>query len=189
MKKDRFVAFFDAIMAIIMTIAVLQFAQPKGVEWIDLKDLSFQVLVYGLSFFWLGMMWLNIHNLWHNVESISRGVIWINIVMLFFSSMIPFLVIYVGQNPTALVPQLLYGVDVICITICNHISTERLIKHNPHLALEVKTLRHSIVLDLGIKVLGIIIGIAVYPPAIMISVFIALIILIVNYLLMKKKKN
>lgn len=63
MKKDRFVAFFDAIMAIIMTIAVLQFAVPAGAKWSDLGDLGFQVLVYAMSFFWLGMLWISIHNM------------------------------------------------------------------------------------------------------------------------------
>lgn len=98
MKKDRFVAFFDAIMAIIMTIAVLQFAVPAGAKWSDLGDLGFQVLVYAMSFFWLGMLWISIHNMWHKVEYITRGVLVIDIIMLFFTSMIPFFIIYIGMT-------------------------------------------------------------------------------------------
>lgn len=187
MKKDRFVAFFDAIMAIIMTIAVLEFAQPSGVKWSDLKHLGFQVLVYALSFFWLGMMWISIHNLWNHVEYISRGVMVINLIMLFFSSMIPFLVIYVGQNFRESVPQILYGLDVVCITICNYISSELLARHNTYRKSELKSLRLLTVIDICIKSIGFIIGITVYPPAIMISVFIAIILLFINYLLLKKK--
>ena len=98
MKKDRFAAFFDAVMAIIITIAVLQFAQPSGTQWQNLRELMYQIIVFAISFFWLGMMWFNIHNLWHDVEKISFGVIWMNMCVLFFSSMIPFFVAYVGMN-------------------------------------------------------------------------------------------
>ena len=56
MKKERFSAFYDAIMAIIMTIAVLEFKVPTGANWSDLESIGCQILVYALSFFWLGMM-------------------------------------------------------------------------------------------------------------------------------------
>ena len=130
MRKDRFEAFFDAVMAIIMTIVVLEFAVPKGTDWSNVKGLMFQVVVYAISFFYLGMMWMNIHTLWHNVEYITRGVMWVNMIMLFFSSMLPFWVVYLGRNFFALVPQLLYGIDVLLITITNFISAELLRKHN-----------------------------------------------------------
>ncbi len=187
MKKDRFVAFFDAIMAIIMTIAVLEFAVPNGARWSDLNELAFQVVVYALSFFWLGMMWVNIHNLWNYADYISRPVIVVNIVMLFFSSMIPFLVIYVGRFSDELVPQMLYGIDVICISICNHISSELLIKENPQLKGAVKALRLIDATDMGIKLLGFVIGMTVYPPAVMFSVFIAAVILLLSFFMMKKR--
>lgn len=189
MKKDRFVAFFDAIMAIIMTIAVLQFAVPNGAKWIDLGDLGFQILVYALSFFWLGMMWINIHNLWHYVESISRGVLVINIIMLFFTSMIPFFVIYIGRYYHEPVPQLLYGIDVVCVSICNHLSLELLSKHNPQLDSAVKALRCTGAIDMIIKIAGIIIGMTIYPPAVTISVFIAGLMLLINFLLMRMKSQ
>lgn len=189
MKKDRFVAFFDAIMAIIMTITVLQFAVPNGASWSDLKELSFQIMVYALSFFWLGMMWINIHNLWNYVEVVSRSVILVNMFMLFFSSMIPFFIIYIGKFFYDALPQLLYGVDVICITVFNQLSLELLKKQNPQLITAVKTFRRSIALDLIIKVAGIIVGMVIYPPAVLISVFIALVILVINFILLKKANS
>ena len=189
MKKDRFVAFFDAIMAIIMTIAVLQFAIPEGAKWSDLTDLGYQILVYALSFFLLGLMWINIHSLWDRAEYISHAVIGINIVMLFFSSMIPFLVIYIGRYFQETVPQLLYGIDMLCITLCNRLSLEFLKRENPQLIENIKLLRRTASIDLTIKLIGIIVGIVLFPPAIMLSVFISLIILTVNYFLLKKKKS
>ena len=189
MKKERFVAFFDAVMAIIMTIAVLEFAVPGGAEWNDMKELSSQILVYAVSFFWLALMWINIHNLWYYVETISRGVIIINIILLFFASMIPFFVIYISKYFLEPLPQSLYGIDVIFITICNQVSLEMLKKDNPQLSKAVKTLRQTITIDLIIKIVGIIIGITVYPPAVMISVMIALIILGFNFMMIKKKNQ
>ncbi len=189
MRKDRFVAFFDAIMAIIMTIAVLQFAVPEGAKWSDLSDLGFQVMVYAMSFFWLGMLWINIHNMWHDVEYITRGVLVINIIMLFFTSMIPFFVIYIGRYFNEPVPQLLYGIDVICVSICNHLSLELLSRQNPQLEASVTSLRRTGAIDLFIKILGIVIGMTVYPPAVAISVFIAGIMLLINFMLMRKRNQ
>ena len=189
MKKDRFVAFFDAVMAIIMTIVVLEFVIPKSTEWSGLKDLGTQVAVYALSFFWLGMMWININTIWHQVEVIDRKVMWANMFMLFFSSMIPFLVVYVGSNLTARIPQLLYGIDVICITVCNQISAEILKTLNPVLEPMVKTLRKGICIDLCIKMLGIICGMIFWPPIVIISVFIAMICLVIEFSAEHRKRS
>lgn len=189
MKKDRFVAFFDAVMAIIMTIVVLEFAVPKGTNWSDLKDLGSQVMVYALSFFWLGMMWININTIWHNVEIITRRVMWVNMFMLFFSSMIPFLIVYLGENLTAKIPQLLYGIDVIFITVCNQVSAEWLKKSNPQLEPTVKSLRLGIGIDLTVKAIGIILGMIIYPPIVIISVFIAMLCLVVEFSVVHKKQN
>ena len=179
MSKERFVAFFDAIMAIIMTIVVLEFVIPEGTKWSDLTVLGFQVLAYAVSFFWLGGMWIIIHNIWHDVRVLDRGVIWVNIAMLFFSSMIPFLVVYLGRNIGELVPQLIYGIDVLCITFLNELSVELLARHHECVKKEIKSFRISIGTDFLIKVIGIIVGVTIFPPAILISVMLAMIFLIV----------
>ena len=179
MSKDRFVAFFDAIMAIIMTIVVLEFVIPSGTNWSDLDVLGYQIFAYAISFFWLGGMWINIHNIWHNVDIIDRSVLWTNIAMLFFSSMIPFLVVYVGRNINETVPEILYGVDVLCITVLNEISVELLARHHECVKAKIKSFRLSIIIDIAVKVVGIIFGITVFPMAILISVIVAMIFLIV----------
>lgn len=179
MSKDRFVAFFDAIMAIIMTIVVLEFVIPSGTNWSDLDTLGYQIFAYAISFFWLGGMWINIHNIWHNVDIIGRSVLWTNIAMLFFSSMIPFLVVYVGRNINEIVPEVLYGMDVLCITVLNEISVELLARHHECVKAKIKSFRLSIIIDIAVKVVGIIFGITVFPMAILISVIVAMIFLIV----------
>lgn len=179
MKKDRFVAFFDAIMAIIMTIVVLEFVIPDGTKWSDLSTLGYQILAYATAFFWLGGHWINIHNLWHGVDIVDRGVLWTNIVMLFFVSMLPFFVVYAGRNLGEIVPQILYGADVIMITICNEISVELLARHHSCVKAQIPFLRISVSVDLGIKVIGFIIALTVFPMAIMISVIVSTLFLIV----------
>lgn len=178
MSKERFVAFFDAIMAIIMTIVVLEFVIPDGTKWSDLEVLGYQVVTYAISFFWLGGMWINIHNLWHGVKIIDRSVLWTNLAMLFFSSMIPFLVVYVGRNITELVPQLLYGIDVLCITLLNEISVELLARHHKIVRAQLKSFRISIAIDIFIKIVGVAVGVFAFPPAIMLSVLLAMVFLL-----------
>lgn len=135
------------------------------------------------------MMWINIHTIWHNVEIITRPIMWVNMFMLFFSSMIPFLVVFVGSNIIEKIPQLLYGIDVICITVCHQLSAELLKEHNPKLIPEVKSLRFGIGIDLCIKVIGLIIGMTLYPPAVMIAVFLAMICLVVEFSIMNKRRK
>lgn len=187
MKKDRFVAFFDAIMAIIMTIVVLEFVIPNGTKWGDLSDLGYQVLVYALSFFWLGGMWISIHNLWHHVDVIDRGVLWTNIAMLFFASMIPFLVVYAGRNLTERVPQTLYGLDALFITILNEVSAEQLARHHECVKKQLSSFRRSVFTDIGIKAVGLVIGATVFPPAVLISILVAMISMVVWRTVASKK--
>lgn len=132
-------------------------------------------------------MWIIIHGTWTKVENVSRSVLFVNITMLFFASMIPFFVVYVGSNINEKLPQLLYGVDVIIIVLINQISAELLSKENEELKPVVKKTRLFVLIDESIKVIGIIIGMTVYPPAVMIAVFTAMLVLAVLFGLQNKK--
>lgn len=187
MKKDRFISFFDAILAIIMTIIVLEFIIPNGTDWSDLGTLWFQIIVYGVSFFWLGGMWINIHSLWHDVETIDRSVLFSNIALLFFASMIPFFAVYFGRNITSQVPAILYGADVLIVTLLNELSAEFLTKHNPSVQAMIGGFRKSIAIDTGIKAVGLIIGIFFFPPAVLIGVLAAMVFITWHRISLSKK--
>ena len=189
MKKDRFVAFFDAIMAIIMTIVVLEFVIPEGTSWADLNTLGFQLLVYALSFFWLGTMWINLHSTWNHVETVSRPVLFVNLFTLFFSSLIPFFTVYVGRHITEKIPQLLYGIDVMLIILCNQISAELLAKHNEAVHKRIGMLRKAVSVDECIKLFGIVVGVTVFPPAVMIATFFSMIFLLAAFGYRRKIKE
>ena len=187
MKKDRFVAFFDAIMAIIMTIVVLEFVIPEGASWHDLNTFWFQLVVYALSFFWLGTMWINLHSTWHHVDVVSRPILFINLFTLFFSSLLPFFTVYVGRNISEKVPQLLYGLDVMLIILCNQISAELLAKHNDDVKSRIKVLRVGVAIDESIKLFGLVLGVTVFPQAVLICTFISMIFLLVLFSRRKKR--
>ena len=84
MTKERLVAFFDAVLAIIMTILVLELEKPSEVSLKGFLALKENFLSYVLSFFWLGTMWVNHHNEWIEVDKISKKTVWSTIHILFF---------------------------------------------------------------------------------------------------------
>ena len=189
MKKDRFVAFFDAVMAIIMTIVVLEFVIPSGTDWSDLTVLAFQIIAYAVSFFWLGGMWINIHGIWQDVEEIDRPILWTNIALLFFESMIPFFTVYFGRNITERVPAMLYSIDVMLITLTNLASIEMLARKNEKIRLNAKRFAVSEFFDLGVKTVGIIVGITVFPSAILVSVLVSIVLLAFVRITVRKKQG
>ena len=90
MSKERLTAFTDAILAIIMTILVLELEKPETADWASLWALRSHFFSYTISFFWLGAMWVNMHNNWHRIKKIDNKVIWWSIIMLFFASFFPY---------------------------------------------------------------------------------------------------
>lgn len=90
MNKERTTAFTDAILAIIMTILVLELQEPKTLNWAGIWALRESYFSYAISFFWLGTMWIGIHNEWQHIEKISGVTLWANLVMLFWASLFPY---------------------------------------------------------------------------------------------------
>ena len=86
MTKERLAAFTDAILAIIMTILVLELKKPNPISWENLWQLRMNFFAYTISFFWLGAMWVLLHRNWYDIKSISNKTVWQSLLMLFFSS-------------------------------------------------------------------------------------------------------
>lgn len=180
MSKERLAAFSDAVLAIIMTILVLELDMPKGADMQALLELKKSFFSYALSFFWLGVMWVNLHNSWHHKEKISRSVLWWNIVLLFFSSMVPYSTKYVDIYFMSSTAQAFYGIIVLLVTIANiglDIALEQANEGEAHEHSLV--IRKWLVIDVAIKVAGIILGILWFPPMVMISVIITMIIILI----------
>jgi uncharacterized membrane protein len=113
MTKARLEAFSDGVIAIIITIMVLELKVPRGADVDAIKPLLPVFLSYVLSFVFVGIYWNNHHHLLHATREIGGGVMWANLVLLFCLSLIPVTTAWVGEHPDAPWPAALYGVVLL----------------------------------------------------------------------------
>jgi len=109
MNKARLEAFSDGVIAVIITIMVLELKAPRGDDLDALEQLVPELLTYLVSFVFVGIYWNNHHHLLHTVAHIDGRVLWANMHLLFWLSLVPFTTSWAGRNPTAAVPAALYG--------------------------------------------------------------------------------
>jgi uncharacterized membrane protein len=109
MSKARLEAFSDGVIAIIITIMVLELRPPEGFEIADLKDLGPDLFAYTLSFVILGIYWNNHHVLVGAMRRVSAGVLWANLHLLFWLSLMPFATAWMGRNHERPIPIVIYG--------------------------------------------------------------------------------
>ena len=175
MNKERLTAFEDAILAIIMTILVLELKKPAEMTLQGLWDLHANFFAYALSFFWIGLMWVSHHNNWHAVKKINMGTIMLTLCLLFFSSLFPYTTGLVAENFNNATAQAFYGVIIIFISLLNVALSFNSNRINPeaHFRLLYTTPNGIVYLDLAFKVIGLILAVTVYPPAMMMSIFLA----------------
>ena len=171
MSKERLSAFTDAILAIIMTILVLELEKPETADWASLWALRSHFFSYTISFFWLGAMWVNMHNHWHRIEKIDNKVIWWSIIMLFFASFFPYVTDFVSYHFTSLFAQMFYS--VICVSLSNMALGRAVVRANGSTSALDYSSRKIVAADLIIKAIGIVLAIFVYPPITMFAVILA----------------
>ncbi|MBK7376435.1 MAG: DUF1211 domain-containing protein [Chitinophagaceae bacterium] len=121
MGKGRLEAFSDGVLAIIITIMVLEMKVPHGSELAALKPLLPVFISYVLSFIYLGIYWNNHHHLMHIVHKVTGTVLWSNIHLLFWLSLIPFTTAWMGENNFSFWPVVLYGVVLLMAAIAYYI--------------------------------------------------------------------
>jgi uncharacterized membrane protein len=113
MEKNRLEAFSDGVIAIIITIMVLEMKAPDGADWAALKPVVPVFLNYVLSFIYVGIYWNNHHHMLHATRHVSGGILWANLHLLFWLSLFPFATAWMGQNHLAPTPTALYGVILL----------------------------------------------------------------------------
>jgi uncharacterized membrane protein len=132
MSRNRMEAFSDGVIAIIITIMVLELRVPIGASLPALRPLTPVFLSYILSFVLLGIYWSNHHHLFQVVERVSGGVLWANLHLLFWLSLIPFATAWMGENHFAAAPVAVYGVVLVLAAIAYFILTRTLLRiHAP----------------------------------------------------------
>jgi uncharacterized membrane protein len=110
MSKSRLEAFSDGVLAIIITIMVLELHVPQGRDFSGLRPLLPVLLTYVLSFVYVGIYWNNHHHLLHAVKRVNGSVLWANLHLLFWLSLFPFVTGWMGENGIAPHPAALYGI-------------------------------------------------------------------------------
>ena len=130
MDKGRLEAFSDGVIAIIITIMVLELRVPHGTDLEALRPLLPVLLSYLLSFIYLGIYWNNHHHLLHACEEVSGAILWANLHLLFWLSLVPFVTGWMGENHFTALPTALYGVILLLAAIAYKILQSAIIAHN-----------------------------------------------------------
>jgi TMEM175 potassium channel family protein len=130
MSKTRLEAFSDGVIAIIITIMVLELRPPHDATWSALQPVIPAALSYVLSFVMIGIYWHNHHHLLQAVHRVNGRVLWANTHLLFWLSLIPFVTAWMGENHFAAVPVAAYGVIMVCAGVAYYILAHVLISHH-----------------------------------------------------------
>jgi uncharacterized membrane protein len=121
MKKGRLEAFSDAVIAIIITIMVLELVAPHGADLSALQPLLPKFLAYALSFVYLGIYWNNHHHLFQAVDQVDGRVLWANMHLLFWLSLVPFATSWMGEHYREPIPAVAYGVVLVMSGVAYYI--------------------------------------------------------------------
>ena len=130
MSKGRLEAFSDGVLAIIITIMVLEFEVPHEPTLAALAPLAPKFLSYVLSFVFLGIYWNNHHHLWQVVKSVNGPVLWANLHLLFWLSLIPFVTGWMGENNFSTLPVAFYGLVLWLAALAYTIMVRVLLAHH-----------------------------------------------------------
>ena len=127
MGKSRLEAFSDGVLAIIITIMVLELEVPHGADIASLQPLVPRFLSYVLSFVYVGIYWNNHHHMLHAAGRVSGGVLWANLNLLFWLSLFPFATGWMGENHFAALPSAVYGFVLLMAAISYFVLQQRII--------------------------------------------------------------
>jgi uncharacterized membrane protein len=127
MSKGRLEAFSDGVIAILITIMVLELAPPHGADLSALRPLIPTFLSYVLSFVYLGIYWNNHHHLFQVVKQVDGRVLWANLHLLFWLSLVPFVTAWMGENNFSTWPIALYGLVLLLAAVAYFILTRALL--------------------------------------------------------------
>lgn len=133
MTKTRLEAFSDGVIAILITIMVLELKVPNGADWHALEPMVHTLLLYLLSFIFLGIYWSNHHHMFHATDRVSGSVLWANLHLLFWLSLVPFATRWMGENHFEAFPTAVYGIVLLAAAIAYTILQARIIhQQGPH---------------------------------------------------------
>ena len=130
MGKDRVAAFSDGVIAILITIMVLELRVPHGADFAALESVWPSLVTYALSFVYLGIYWNNHHHLLYTVTRVDGLILWANLDLLFWLSLIPVATAWMGQNLGQPLPTALYGVSLLLPAIAYYLLVLAIIRRH-----------------------------------------------------------
>jgi len=131
-NKTRLEAFSDAVIAILMTIMVLELKVPHGTDFAALTDLLPIFVAYVLSFIYLGIYWNNHHHMLQATRKVNGKILWANMHLLFWLSLIPFATGWMGENHFAPLPMAIYGAILLLCAVSYTILQLTIVNHDTH---------------------------------------------------------
>ena len=133
MSKGRLEAFSDGVIAVVITIMVLELHVPEGPDWAAVAPLLPVFLTYVLSFVMIGIYWNNHHHMLQAADRINGRILWANLHLLFWLSLAPFATGWMGQNHFAPLPTAMYGVNLLMAAVAYTILQNAIVaEHGPH---------------------------------------------------------
>ena len=178
METGRLEAFYDAIIAIIVTVLVLELPQPATASFASIWALKTSYFAYLISFLVCANLWQYHHIIYNHVNKIDRRIIWQNIALMFVFSLIPYITIFVANHPNSFIPQALYGLDFIIVDIILFYMAKSLLKLNSENEEYLKgaiNFKEALLMPFIIFIIGFIIALLGYPIAISICCLITIV--------------
>jgi len=129
MTSTRLEAFSDGVMAIIITIMVLELRAPHSADWASLQPVVPVFVSYVLSFVYVGIYWNNHHHMLHVTRRVNGTILWANLHLLFWLSLVPFVTAWMGENHFAPVPTAAYGVVLLLAAIAYWLLQRAILSH------------------------------------------------------------
>ena len=129
MQSNRLEAFSDGVLAIIITIMVLELKVPRGADLEALTPVAPVFASYVLSFLYVGIYWNNHHHLLHSTKHVSAGILWANLHLLFWLSLFPFSAAWMGENHVAPTPTAMYGGVLLMAAVAYYVLQCAIIAH------------------------------------------------------------
>lgn len=128
MDKDRMLAFSDGVLAVIITIMVLELRAPEAATLEALHASLPTFLAYVLSFTYIAIYWVNHHHVMYTVERVNGGILWANMVLLFFLSLVPFTTSWMDETHGALWPTVVYGLSLLAAALSYYVLQTLIIR-------------------------------------------------------------
>ena len=170
METDRFEALIDAILAIIITIIVMELPLPADGTWEAFFAIGYEFVIYAISFIVCFNFWNFNNNVFSIVNKIDAKIIWTMGIILLLFSLLPYLTTFVAENFYSFFPQFLYGLSFIITAILYMIFLELLKRADPgNIALQIGMSNTPLIGTIILVFIGMAIGYLAYPPAIIIS--------------------